>query len=76
MQSLVFTAPALIFVCFSISSSFCILVFLPDFITILWFCPTYELFFLCLVGRLDGAFRHGELVVFRIFLSIGTRRSL
>ena len=39
MQSLVFTAPAVILVYFFISSSFCIL-FLSEFFTILWFCPT------------------------------------
>jgi hypothetical protein len=33
----------------------------------------YELFFLCLVGRLDSAFCHGELVVSRIYLLLGPR---
>jgi hypothetical protein len=62
MQSLVFTAPALIFVCFSISSPFC-RISLPAKGAV----PHVWVFFLCLVGRLDSAFRHGELVVFWIY---------
>ena len=32
----------------------------------------YDLFFLCLVGRMDSAFRIGELVVFRNYIPLNS----